>query len=116
MLPGRIGTLSRVLLLSLLGVVCAEGPAAAKNCYEDIGCPHKRKIGKAELMSHGCEGLRHFRNSIFQGNGYCFQTAVARKQYGNAGCRFRKQGDVPLNSFERANIATIRSVERAKGC
>jgi hypothetical protein len=91
-------------------------PASAQNCYEDIGCPHQRMVTRAEAMRASCEGLAHFRNSIFQARGYCFKTARAIEQYGNSSCRFQNQADVPLNEFERANVATFVAAERAKGC
>ena len=36
----------------------------------------------------------------------------AIQTFGNAGCRFDNVNEVPLNRFERANVATIQSVEK----
>lgn len=110
----------RPLVVAALAALSLAAPARADgNCYEDIGCPDKRLVSRSELMAHGCEGLRHFRNSIYQANGYCFRDAALAQQYnGGTGknCRHNDQAAVPLNRFERANVATILSVERAKSC
>lgn len=100
----------------MLPALLAATPAAAKNCYEDIGCPHERFLTRSELVTHGCDGLSHFRNSIFQANRYCFKTPVMISRYGNQGCRHHDQNAVPLNAYERANVLLIRQVERQKGC
>jgi hypothetical protein len=104
------------LVLTVALAAASASPAAAQNCYEDIGCPHQRMVTRAEAMRASCEGLAHFRNSIYQARGYCFRTARAIAQYGNEGCRYASQGEVPLNRFERANIATFIAAERDKGC
>jgi hypothetical protein len=56
------------------------------------------------------------RNTIYFERGYCFSTPRAIATFGNDGCRFIDANDVPLNRFERANVETLRSVERMKHC
>jgi hypothetical protein len=53
---------------------------------------------------------------IFDENGYCFRTARAAAVFSNEGCQYSSMAGMPLNSYETANIATIRQVERQKGC
>jgi hypothetical protein len=112
----RLRFIAALAAAPIVAAATTATPAAAKNCYEDIGCPHERHVSRAEFMRHGCEGLRHFRNSMFQGNGYCFKTPALIRNYGNQNCRYEDQASVPLNSYERANLDRLVAVERAKGC
>jgi YARHG domain len=63
-----------------------------------------------------CDILWEMRNTIFKENGYCFHTPKAIAAFGNAGCLYDEVEAVPLNAIERDNVATIKSVERRKGC
>ena len=38
--------------------------AQSKNCYEQIGCPHKRYFQKRELRQISCQLLRDVRNMV----------------------------------------------------
>lgn len=53
---------------------------------------------------------------VYKQNGYCFKTEAAKKDYGSEGCRYDNEADVPLNGFERHNIALIKRVEQEQGC
>jgi len=87
-----------------------------KNCYEQIGCPHQRYFKVAEVRGISCQFLRDVRNQIFKQNGYCFRSGDAKRDYDNEGCKYANVADVPLNAFEKQNIAVIRQVEREKNC
>ncbi len=63
-----------------------------------------------------CEELSYQRNAIYKDAGYCFKTAAQIRNFGNAGCRFDSQEDVPLSARARREIAEIVSEERALGC
>ena len=69
-----------------------------------------------DLTSSSCEDLWYRRNSIFKSAGYCFKTARAIKAFGNAGCSYDSQDDVPLSENDRQNIRKIRHAERSKIC
>ncbi|WP_244424050.1 YARHG domain-containing protein [Methylobacterium sp. GXF4] len=43
-----------------------------------------------------CEELWSERNAIFKAAGYCFRTPQAIQAFGNAGCQFDDEADVPL--------------------
>ena len=73
-------------------------------------------FSKPALFALGCQPLWEVRNRAYKDRGYCFKTATGISQMGNAGCTISNQAAVPLNAFERANVAAIRSVEKAKGC
>jgi YARHG domain len=102
-------------LAIVLAMLASTGPAFA-NCYEDIGCDDSDYFQKSDLKHYSCETLWELRNSIYFQNGYCFETDRAIDFFGNDQCYVDGQGNVHLNKYERKNVATIRSVERSKGC
>lgn len=109
------------LILGWLAVAipAGVGPAAARNCYDGFkgdGCPWKSHLKKGDLEQLSCQSLTFMRNRLFKEKGYCFRSEAAKAEQGNEGCRFVIQALVPLNDFERANIALIRKIEKAKRC
>ena len=63
-----------------------------------------------------CDQLWVARNSIYKARGYCFKTQRAIGYFGNGGCVYQNEGDIPFSSAERAQIAQFRSQERSMGC
>ncbi|MBL8569505.1 MAG: YARHG domain-containing protein [Phreatobacter sp.] len=63
-----------------------------------------------------CRDLWVERNRIFKDAGYCFNTQRAVRYFGNAGCMYDRQADVPLSANQRRIIAEIVRVERFAGC
>jgi YARHG domain len=63
-----------------------------------------------------CKELYLERNGIYKDGGYCFQTRKAIKTFGNAGCQYDSQSDVPLSANQRKVIKAIVNAERAKRC
>ena len=63
-----------------------------------------------------CRDLWVERNQIFKDAGYCFNTQRAVRYFGNAGCMYDRQADVPLSASQRRIIAEIVRVERFTGC
>ncbi len=68
------------------------------------------------LWSLSCGDLWYQRNAIYARNGYCFKTDRGLRVFGNANCTFYAEGDVPMSQGERQLAATIRDIERQKGC
>jgi hypothetical protein len=66
--------------------------------------------------SSSCEELWSERNTIFKAAGYCFRTPQAIQAFGNAGCQFDDEADVPLSTRQREQVAQIRATERQLGC
>jgi len=91
---GRIGALVIAAI-----IVTYTGPAFAQN-----------------IFAMSCSELWYQRNSIFKGAGYCFHTPRAIRVFGNAGCSYDNQADVPLSDRDRQAINAIAQVERMKGC
>lgn len=73
-------------------------------------------LGTVPSMAQSCDEFWYQRNMIYKEAGYCFKTAAAIKNFGNAGCKFDDQADVPLSARDRAEIANIKKMEKAKGC
>jgi len=63
-----------------------------------------------------CDELWYSRNAIFKEAGYCFKTTRAIRTFGNAGCQFDEQEDVPLSHRQRQEINEIQRAERAMRC
>jgi hypothetical protein len=66
--------------------------------------------------AQSCFDLWVQRNSIYKRAGYCFKTSRAIRYFGNGGCSYDYEGDLPLSSGERAQIARILGMERRMGC
>lgn len=69
-----------------------------------------------DLSGRTCEDLWYQRNSIYKDAGYCFKTPRAISRFGNAGCQFDNESDVPLSERQRQTVNGIKRVEAAKGC
>lgn len=112
--------LTRVVLpVAVLCGIAATPSVAEKNCYEGFsggGCPWKSYLKDAELRGLACDDLAFMRNRIYKENGYCFRDPAVKAKLGNEGCKFPLQQVVPLNAYEKANIAAIRKIEGAKRC
>ena len=70
----------------------------------------------ANAQGDACSRLWVQRNQIYKDNGFCFKTERAISYFGNAGCQYDYEGDVPLTRGERARIARIIADERSLGC
>jgi hypothetical protein len=63
-----------------------------------------------------CNQLWVARNSIYKTRGYCFKTQRAIDYFGNGGCIYQNENDVPFTQAERTLIAQYAAQERAQGC
>jgi len=68
------------------------------------------------VQGGACAGLWMERNEIYKGAGYCFKTRRAITTFGNAGCQYDNEADVPLSHVQRMRINEIRAAERGLGC
>ncbi|MET3926848.1 YARHG domain-containing protein [Devosia sp. 2618] len=103
------------IILTVAALLAGTGAATA-NCYEGLGCDDSQYFTTQALQQGTCQQLWEVRNMIYQQNGYCFQTNRAKQSFSNDGCYINDQASVRLNVYERKNVATIQSVEKAKGC
>jgi hypothetical protein len=67
-------------------------------------------------QAKSCEDLWYRRNNLYKQAGYCFRTARAIRTFGNAGCQYDSEADVPLSARQRAIVARIAQEERDLGC
>ncbi len=63
-----------------------------------------------------CFDLWVARNSIYKAYGYCFKTPKAIAYFGNAGCTYDNEGDIPMSRADRNRVLAIKKQERALGC
>jgi YARHG domain len=63
-----------------------------------------------------CGQLWFERNAIYKGAGYCFKTPRAISAFGNAGCLYDVEANVPLSPAQRERIAYLTHLERVHGC
>lgn len=66
--------------------------------------------------AQSCQDLWVERNSYYKDAGYCFKTSRAISYFGNGGCIYDIEADVPLPRGIRARIAEITRMERRNGC
>jgi len=97
------------------GTLFAASPAMSA-CFEMIGCTDSEYFSDADLRRLSCDALWTVRNTIFDENGYCFQTAKGKAVFSNAGCMYTVSGSVPLSRVESANVERIKAAEARKGC
>jgi hypothetical protein len=91
------GTVHRVVLGALAltaGAICLASSAGAQSCH----------------------ALWEERNGYYADAGYCFKTDEAIRHFGNRGCRYENEADVPLSRSIRARIGEIKRLERRLGC
>jgi hypothetical protein len=70
------------------------------------------KIASAQ----SCLDLWVERNNYYKQAGYCFKTSRAISYFGNGGCIYNNERDVPLSGSVRARINQIVALERAYRC
>ena len=73
-------------------------------------------VSTTPAMAQSCFDLWYNRNSIFKAAGYCFTTSQAIQTFGNAGCLYDDEREVPLSANQRRQVQAIRAQERAYGC
>ena len=78
-----------------------------------IGQAASSKAGAGEDI---CYRLWLDRNRIYKAHGYCFHTPRARARFGNFGCEFWHEFEVPLSPRASADIDYIVAQEYRHGC
>ena len=73
-------------------------------------------VSAAQAQGRICHRLWVERNQIYADRGYCFKTERAIAYFGNGGCRYDYQADVPLSPRDQERISRIQADEREYGC
>jgi hypothetical protein len=73
-------------------------------------------VGMAPARADICDDLWVQRNAIYKAYGYCFKTQKAINYFGNAGCTYDYEGDIPFSHADKARVFAIKKQERALGC
>lgn len=74
------------------------------------------QAGDVQGDAYDCGELWTMRNEIFKAGGYCFKSPRAIKQFGNAGCQYDSEFDVPLSDRDRQTLTAIKKSERRQSC
>lgn len=88
-------------VLTLAGTLAGQAPARAGDILGD---------------AYSCEELWVMRNQIFKNAGYCFKTQKAISYFGNGGCVFADQNEVPLSDIDRIVVRDAKMSEARQGC
>lgn len=105
--------------VTALAIWLIAASAAHAACYENLGrtgCPDTEVFPRSDLRALSCENLWWVRNTIYHENGYCFRSPRALAQFDNSDCHIVDAAKVPLNHYERANVARISEIESRRGC
>lgn len=70
----------------------------------------------AQAQGSECGQLWYERNAVYKAAGYCFKTSRAIAAFGNAGCLYDSEYELPLSAAQRRRVADLQSQERALGC
>lgn len=92
-----------VVFAVMTGALLASGTAAVR-------------AGDVQGDAYGCDELWTMRNEIFKSGGYCFKSPRAIKQFGNAGCQYDIEFDVPVSDRDRQTLSAIKKSERRQSC
>lgn len=72
--------------------------------------------GDVQGDAYDCQELYVLRNEIYKDAGYCFKTAKAIQQFGNAGCQYDSLSDVPMSANQRTSVRDIKKSEARQSC
>ncbi len=85
-----------------------------------VGCCRTAAAGPSvpgtPVAASSCDDLWYQRNATFKAAGYCFRSPRGIQTFGNAGCQYDSEADVPLSNRQREQVAQIRATERLLGC
>jgi YARHG domain len=100
LVPSRMEGFMRAVVIVSLAVALLSGFA----------------VSTANAQGRACHRLWVERNQIYKDYGYCFKTREAIRYFGNRGCRYESEEDVPMPRRDRARISRIQAEERDLGC
>lgn len=72
--------------------------------------------GDVQGDAYDCQELWVMRNQIYKDAGYCFTSERAITYFGNGGCKYHNQAQVPLSDEQRQTIKMIRQSVGRQGC
>jgi YARHG domain len=94
---------------SRLALVLAVSAAAASAAAPAVA-------GDVQGDAYSCQELWQMRNAIYKSGGYCFKTPKTIQTFGNAGCLYDNEAEVPISDIDRDTLAQIRKSEKRQSC
>ncbi|MGQ0457488.1 MAG: YARHG domain-containing protein [Hyphomicrobium sp.] len=74
------------------------------------------QAGDVQGDAYDCQELWQMRNAIYKSGGYCFKSPKTIATFGNAGCIYESQAEVPISDIDRDTLAQIRKSEKRQAC
>lgn len=72
--------------------------------------------GDVQGDAYDCQELWVMRNQIYKDAGLCFSSPRAITYFGNGGCTYHSQSEVPLSDMDRQTISMIKKSAKRQGC
>lgn len=72
--------------------------------------------GDVQGDAYDCQELWVMRNQIYKDAGYCFTSPRAITYFGNGGCLYHSQSEVPLSDQQRQTIKMIKKSSARQSC
>jgi hypothetical protein len=72
--------------------------------------------GDVQGDAYNCQELWVMRNQIYKDAGYCFTSPRAITYFGNGGCLYHSQSEVPLSDQQRQTIKMIKKSSARQSC
>lgn len=74
------------------------------------------RAGDVQGDAYDCQELWVMRNQIYKDAGYCFTSPRAIAYFGNGGCTYDSQSQVPLSDEQRQTISMIKQSSKRQHC
>ncbi|MFN0219738.1 MAG: YARHG domain-containing protein [Hyphomicrobium sp.] len=72
--------------------------------------------GDVQGDAYSCQELWQMCNAIYKSGGYCFKSPKTIRTFGNAGCLYDNQAEVPISDIDRDTLGQIRKSEKRQSC
>jgi hypothetical protein len=104
------GSAGPFVVVTLTGSPSIGGESAPGGVFQE------EPSGQPRLSDLSCDQLWLARNSIFKAAGFCFKTSRGISAFGNAGCLYDNEYELPLSQKDRNAVEAIQREERYRRC
>jgi len=95
-------------------LILALAAAAATAAVSTVVPP--ASAGDVQGDAYDCQELWVMRNQIYKDAGFCFTSPRAISYFGNGGCVYHSQSEVPLSDQQRQTIKMIKKSSARQSC
>jgi hypothetical protein len=72
--------------------------------------------GDIQGDAYTCDKLWVMKNQIYKSGGFCFKSQRAITYFGNGGCQYDTQAEVPISDMDRNTLKDIRKSQKRLQC